>query len=107
MRIISSKNLTNGEVLEILEDLKARTYELDQLALRVEDYVRRFNKCKRNKELVEELINRGFKEITATLIANIAPQKVEELRALTTFEAESLPEERLKEVLSLISSYCE
>ena len=106
MKIISSKNITNEEVLEILEDLKSRSYELDQLALRVEDYARKFNKCKKSKELVNELINKGFKEITAVIIANIVPQSLDEVKALTTFEPETPSEETLKKVLDLVNNYC-
>ena len=106
MKVIISKNVINGEVLEILEDLKSRNYELDQLALRVRDYVRRFNKCGKGKSLVEELVNKGLKEITAVIIANIVPKSIDEVRVLTTFEPESPSEETLNEILELVNNYC-
>jgi len=106
MKVLGSRNVTNGEVKQIIEDIRNKGFELDQLAIRVEEYTRKFNKCSKGEELVEELINGGLTEITAVMIANIVPKNKDEVKALLTFEHKNISDELVKDILQKVSKYC-
>lgn len=106
MKVVSSRNLTYAEIQRMIEDLAERGVELESIELRVLDYLRKFNKCEQGDELVKELEKRGFSEITAVMIVNIAPKDVETLKILLNFENKSYDEEFLNEVLKTINEYC-
>ena len=91
---------------KMIEDLVERGVELESIELRVLDYLRRFNKCKRASELVEELKKRDFNEITAVMIANIVPKDIETLKILLNFENRTHDEESLNEIIKMTSEYC-
>lgn len=91
---------------KMLEDLAERGVELESIELRVLDYLRRFNKCKKADELVKELEKQGLSEITAVMIANIVPKDIETLKILLNFENKSLEEESLNEIVKTVSAYC-
>ncbi|MGC8974757.1 MAG: RNA polymerase Rpb4 family protein [Thermoprotei archaeon] len=106
MKIISSRNITYAETQKILEDLAGRGVELRSIELRVLDYLRRFNKCRKADELVKELEKQGLNEITAVMIANIVPKDTEALKILLNFENKSFEEESLNEIVKTVSAYC-
>jgi|YelNatPaOPRAMG01_1025707.scaffolds.fasta_scaffold00112_75 DNA-directed RNA polymerase subunit F len=106
MKIMSSRNITYAEIQKMIEELAERGVELESIELRVLDYLRRFNKCRKAGELVEELGKRGFSEITSVMIANIVPKDLETLKILLNFENKNYEEEFLNDVLKTISEYC-
>ncbi len=106
MKILNTRNLTYPEVSAILDGIRSRGYELDQLALRVHEYVKKFSKCQRWEKLVEELTAMGLKEISVAMITNIAPKSEEEVKALLNFEVEELSTDKIKEILEKVSQYC-
>ena len=106
MKILKTHNVPNSVVVKVLSEIQEKGFELGQLALRVNEYSVKFNKCDRGEELVEALVEMGLKEITAVLIANIVPKDEEELRALTNFEAETPEPEKMKEILGKVQELC-
>ncbi len=106
MRIINYRNIPYAEVERIIRELMERKVELDQITMRVFEYVSKFNRCKRAEDLVKALKDMGFKEITAVIIANIVPKSIDELKVLMIFEGEIPSEERLNEVLSKVKEIC-
>jgi len=106
MKIISYRNIPCSTVAKLIKKLIDENVELDQLTMRVYEYVNKFNKCKEAEKLADELKNLGFLEITSVMIANIVPKTLDELRALMNFEAEIPPKEKLEEVLELVKSIC-
>ncbi|MCD6324041.1 MAG: hypothetical protein J7L55_02910 [Desulfurococcales archaeon] len=106
MKILHTRNLTYSEVSKILDDIRGRGYELDQLALRVNEYVKKFSKCNDWENLLKDLSEMGLKEITAVMIANIVPKNEDEVKALLNFEAEDLPHEKIEEILQKVSQHC-
>ncbi len=106
MRIVDSRNLTYLEVARIIDEIKNKGYELDQLAIRVSEYVNKFSKCKDAQSLVKELLEAGLKEITAVMIANIVPQNDDEVKALLNFEHELHDTEAVKKILEEVKAHC-
>ncbi|OYT49123.1 MAG: hypothetical protein B6U85_00175 [Desulfurococcales archaeon ex4484_42] len=106
MRIINYKNIPYAEVARIIRKLMERGVELDQITMRVYEYVSKFTKCERASELVNILTSMRLKEITAVIIANILPRSIDELRALMNFEDEIPSEDKLNEILSKINEVC-
>jgi DNA-directed RNA polymerase subunit F len=106
MKIIDSRNLTYLEVAKIIDEIKSKGYELDQLAIRVNEYANKFNKCKGAQSLVKELLEIGLKEISAVMIANIVPQNEDEVKALLNFEHEIPDAEVIKKILEKVKAHC-
>ena len=106
MKTLHSRNVPNSLVVKILRELQEKGFELDQLAIRVGEYVTKFNKCEKGEELVEDLVSMGLKEITAVLIANIVPQNPDEVKALSNFEPELPDEDTIQKILEKVADYC-
>ncbi len=106
MKIINYRNITYAEVEKILRSLLDKGIKLDQLAIRVLEYVTKFNKCERAEELVKRLTALGLKEITAVMISNVVPQTIDELKSLMNFEGEMPSEDKLNEILSIVKELC-
>ncbi|MEM2021340.1 MAG: hypothetical protein QXP80_03830 [Zestosphaera sp.] len=106
MKVIASRNATYAEVRRILEGLSERGVELESIEIRVLDYIRKFTRCRRGDELVEELSKMGLSEITAVMIANIVPRDLDTLRILLTFESKTFENEFLNNVLNTVNAYC-
>jgi len=106
MKLLSSRNATHAEVQKILESLVEEGVELESIEMRVLDYLRRFNKCRRGDELAKKLEELGFSEITAVIISNVVPRDLETLKILLNFESKTLEEGFLNEVLSTVATYC-
>ena len=106
MKILNYRNITYAEVEKILRDLLNKGVKLDQLAIRVLEYVSKFNKCENAEELVKKLVSMGLKEITAVMISNVVPQTIDELKSLMNFEGEIPNEDKLKSILNIIKELC-
>ncbi|MEM0015398.1 MAG: hypothetical protein QXS42_01295 [Zestosphaera sp.] len=106
MRLLSSRNAAHAEVQKILEGLTGKGIELESIEMRVLDYLRRFNKCRRGDELAEKLREMGLSEITAVIIANVVPKDSETLKILLNFEGRTLEAGFLEEVLNTVTTYC-
>ncbi len=106
MKIINYRNIPYAEVTKIIKGLMEKGVELDQITMRVYEYVSKFTKCKKASELVSTLTSAGLREITAVIIANILPRSVDELKALMNFEDEIPGEDKLNEILSKINEVC-
>lgn len=82
--------------------------EIPELVRSMLEYATQLSKCSADnaEKAYRELINMGFKEITAAMIINIRPRIVDELRTLLVFES-SIPDESvLKKVLEVLDTYC-
>jgi len=106
MKILKSRNVPNSVVVKILSEIQEKQFDLGQLALRVNEYSVKFNKCPNGEQLVEALLDLNLKEITAVLIANIVPKDKEEVRALTNFEAETPSPEKIEAILNKVKEFC-
>ncbi len=106
MRIKEVRNIPYGTVVRILEELEKKNVGLSQLAIRVKDYVEKFNKCSKGEELVEELRNLGIDDATAVIIANIVPKTPDEVKVIFDRKPKPPDEEFIKKILDLTSSYC-
>jgi len=106
MKIINYRNIPYDTVARLIRELIEKNVELDQLTMRVNEYVNKFNKCSNAEELVSKLKSLGLLEITSVMIANIAPKKVDELKALMNFEADIPPEDKLNEIIELVKNMC-
>ena len=106
MKIINYRNIPYDTVAKLIKELMEKNVELDQLTMRVNEYVNKFNKCKDAEKLVGELKKLGLLEITSVMIANIAPRTKDELKVLMNFEPEMPSEEKLEEILELINNIC-
>jgi len=81
---------------------------ISELARVVMEYLDKVVRCNENdvEELYNELKKYGFKEVTTSMILNIIPQSIDELRTLMVFE-ESIPDENvLKNVVDMINERC-
>jgi len=106
MKLKEARNIPYSTVMKILEELESKEVGLSQLALRVKDYVRRFNKCARGEELVKALVELGIDEATAVMIANIVPETPDEVRVIYDRKPQPLDEETIKKILDITASYC-
>jgi len=106
MKIINYRNIPYSTVAELIRELMDENVELDQLTMRVNEYVNKFNKCQNAEELVAELKNLGLLEITSVMVANIAPKSVDNLKSLMNFEPDIPPEDKLEEIIELIKRKC-
>lgn len=106
MKIINYRNIPYDTVARLIRELIEKNVELDQLTMRVNEYVNKFNKCSNAEELVSKLKSLGLLEITSVMIANIAPKTVGELKALMNFEADIPPEDKLNEIIELVKNMC-
>ena len=106
MKIINYRNIPYSTVAKLIRELIDKNVELDQLTMRVNEYVNKFNKCQNAEELVAELKNLGLLEITSVMVANIAPKSVDNLKSLMNFEPDIPPEDKLEEIIELIKRKC-
>jgi len=106
MRIINYRNIPYDTVAKLIKELIEKNVELDQLTMRVNEYVNKFNKCRNAEELVNELKNLGLLEITSVMVANVAPKTLDELKSLMNFEPNVPSEDKLEKVIELIKSKC-
>ena len=106
MRIINYRNIPYDTVAKLIKELIEKNVELDQLTMRVNEYVNKFNKCRNAEELVNELKNLGLLEITSVMVANVAPKTLDELKSLMNFEPNAPSEDKLEKVIELIKSKC-
>ncbi len=81
--------------------------EAPEVIIRTLNYAEKFTKCDENRieELLGKLIEMGFNEITASMIASICPTTVEELRVLLVFESKTWEREELEKVVELLKNY--
>jgi len=106
MRIINYRNIPYDTVAKLIKELIEKNVELDQLTMRVNEYVNKFNKCRNAEELVNELKNLGLLEITSVMVANVAPKTLDELKSLMNFEPNVPSEDKLEEIIELIKRKC-
>jgi len=81
---------------------------VSELARAVMEYLDRVVKCDEDvaEELYNELKKYGFKEASISMILNIIPQSIDELKALLVFE-ESIPDESvIKSIVEEINRSC-
>ncbi len=81
--------------------------EAPEVIMRTLNYAEKFTKCDENRieELLAKLVELGFNEITASMIASICPTTIEELRVLLVFESKTWEKEELEKVLELLKNY--
>ncbi len=94
---------------EYIEMLRKLGLEEGSVAQSMLEYVSQFTKCDPDKaeELYEKLVkDLGFREITASMIINIVPTAIDELRTLLQFEPSVPEEDVLQKVLDLLEEYC-
>jgi len=106
MKIINYRNIPYSTVAKLIRELIDKNVELDQLTMRVNEYVNKFNKCQNAEALITDLKNLGLLEITSVMVANIAPKSVDNLKSLMNFEPDIPPEDKLEEIIELIKKKC-
>ncbi len=106
MKIVNYRNITYSEVYKMISKLRNERYELDQITVRVHEYVGKFSKCPKAEDLVKELVNTGLKEITAVMIANIVPKEPDEVRILLNFEGRSFDTKEIESILNKVKEFC-
>jgi len=107
MRIISFREVPISYAIYILKTvLEGRS--MNEIQMRVIEYGEKMSKCdaEASEKLFQELVKKGFKEITASQIVNIAPETYDELRILLNFEEKGLDEKEAEEILRMIKEYC-
>jgi len=101
--------LAKKYIEEYIETLRRYGLEEGSVTQSMYEYVSKFSKCdpERVEELYEKLVKEiGFKEVTASMIINIVPTTIDELRTLLQFEASVPDESVLSKVLELLKEYC-
>ncbi len=94
--------------LEEYQETVTKYSEVPELIRSMLEYATQVSKCdpENAEKVYRELVNMGFKEITAAMIVNIRPRVLDELRTLLVFETEVPEEDVLKKVLELLDTYC-
>ncbi|RLG82124.1 MAG: hypothetical protein DRO09_01015 [Thermoprotei archaeon] len=106
LKITDYKNVPYGKILDVIKELLLSGRELDQIALRVNEYVNKFNKCSNYESALKKLLELGLKDVTAVLIVNIVPSTIDELKPLMNFEGEVPSKDKLEEIIKVIKSEC-
>jgi len=97
-----------AKFLKEYQEAMSKYSEIPELIRSMLEYATQLSKCSADnaEKAYREIINMGFKEITAAMIVNIRPRIVDELRTLLVFES-SIPDESvLKKVLEILDVYC-
>jgi len=94
--------------LEKLRSIGVPDSELSTV-ISIHEYVVKFSKCQ--PEVAEELYGFltneiGFKQVTASMIINIVPTTLDELRMLLQFETSVPEEEVLQKILDVLRDKC-
>lgn len=95
-------------IKEYIERLRQRGEQPPELLVMLVQNLDKVSKCSEDsaERLYKELISMGFKEITASMIVDIRPMTIDELRMLLLFEPRVPDEDVLKKVLELLDQLC-
>ncbi|RLG77964.1 MAG: hypothetical protein DRO12_00795 [Thermoprotei archaeon] len=106
--ILNYVELSIPQVKKLLEAEIKKGDKVSELIQVVYEYAKELSHCPEDsaEKIMDELVNMGFKRITAAMIINIRPRIVDELRPLLVFESEIPEEEVLNKVLELLDKYC-
>lgn len=110
-RVLSYRDIPNPLAKKILEEYLAKLRAKDIVAEPARsalEYLQTVTKCNsdRIEELVEKLQAMKLKDITISLIINVYPRTIDELKMLLAFEPTIVEEVELNNILELIREYC-
>ncbi|MDK6029504.1 hypothetical protein QPL79_09020 [Ignisphaera sp. 4213-co] len=107
--IIEYHDIPNSLAKKILEkyvaNLRGGVSEIVKVTL---EYLDKVEKCDYEKidYMYNELKKLGFKEVTISMILNIVPKSIDELRTLLVFEEKIPDDDVLKTIIDMILNNC-
>ncbi|MCC6047023.1 MAG: hypothetical protein LM571_02415 [Desulfurococcaceae archaeon] len=106
MRILEVKDIPLAVALKKLRESEAKGLPIKGIAKRTMELAMTLVKCDSAEELYGKLLELGLKGLTVSMIVDVAPKNLDELRTLLNFEPANIPEEVQLKVLELVSTYC-
>jgi len=106
MRILEVRDIPLAIALKKLRESEERGLPIKGIARRTMELAMALVKCDNAEELYSKLLELGLKGLTASMIIDVAPKSLDELRILLNFEPAGVPEEVQSKVLELVSTYC-
>ncbi|MFX1451919.1 MAG: RNA polymerase Rpb4 family protein [Promethearchaeota archaeon] len=109
-KIVEEKNLTLGEVKEILKAREEKDTELSYVQRITLDYINKFSRfeAEESRQFVNDLISKfGIEEKYAIQIINLShlPETEAELDLIFDKADQTLSEEQKKEIIQIINEY--
>jgi|YelNatPaOPRAMG01_1025707.scaffolds.fasta_scaffold22428_5 DNA-directed RNA polymerase subunit F len=105
MKILEVRTIPLALVRKRLMECQEKGFVVRSIARRTMELADMLSKCGQPEELYEKLLGLGLKDLTASMIVDIAPKTEEEVKILLGFE-ESMSDETVSKVLELVSTYC-
>lgn len=106
MKILRIKNIPLALVLKKLVECEEKGLIVKGLAKRTMELAEILKKCDNPEELYEELIKLGLRDLTASMIVDVAPKNQDEVKILLNFESSSVTDELISKIVGLVSNYC-
>lgn len=106
MRILEAKNIPLALVLKKLLQSQDRGFVIKSLAKRTMELAEALKKCENPEELYRKLLDLGVNDLTASMIVDVAPRSIDEVRILLGFETSNISDDVLSTILDLVSNYC-
>lgn len=105
MKILEVRNIPLALVRKKLAESQERGFVVRSIAKRTMELADLLDKCEQPEELYGKLLNLGLKDLTASMVVDIAPRNEEEVKILLNFE-ESVSNEVVSKILELVNTYC-
>jgi len=101
-------SLARKFIKEYIEKLREKGEQPPELLVMLSQNLDKVSKCSEDsaEQIYQQLLSMGFKEITASMIVDIRPMTMDELRMLLLFEPRVPDEDVLKKVLELLDQLC-
>jgi DNA-directed RNA polymerase subunit F len=106
MRILEARDIPLAVALKKLRESEAKGLPIKGIAKRTMELAMALARCDSAEELYSKLLELGLNGLTASMIVDVAPRNLDELRVLLNFEPTNVPEEVRLKVLELVSTYC-
>jgi len=106
MRILETRDIPLAVALKRLRESESKGLPVKGIARRTMELAMALVRCGEGEELYSKLLELGLSSLTASMVVDIAPKSLDELRILLNFEPTEVPEEVQSKVLELVSTYC-
>jgi DNA-directed RNA polymerase subunit F len=106
MRILEVRDIPLAIALKRLRESESKGLPVKGIARRTMELAMALVRCDEGEELYSKLLELGLSSLTASMVVDVAPKSLDELRILLNFEPTEVPEEVQSKVLELVSTYC-
>ncbi len=105
MKVLEVRNIPLALVRKKLVESQERGFVVRSIAKRTMELADLLNRCEQPEELYGKLLDLGLKDITASMLVDVAPKSEEEVKILLNFE-ESVSDDVISKILELVNTYC-